>query len=818
MKKVFLILGFLLATLSSYAQSSKEGFVLSGTIEESLEQKPVTYATVLLLDSLDNTKAIATCFSEDDGSFELVAPKGSYLLAITYVGYSTHTQNINLTKNTLLPVITISEGKNIDAVAVIGQLVTTEIDKTTYNTEMDPESASLTALEMMRKVPMLSVDGDENITLKGQSSFKILVNGKTSALLSNNYKDVLRSMPANSIKRIEVITDPPARYEAEGLGGIINIITVKKTLDGFTGSLSAGADTFGGVNASGYVALSKGKFSLSGNLYTGIYNSPENNTSTEMYNYFSSSTYHQTATAETSSRGNYYGAYINAAYEFDSLNLLTLGVFGNLGNSNNSTTALYNYFDINNIHTAEFSNIGDTHNNWGGMEASLDYQRSFAGDKERTLTASYKFSFDPQSSYYDTNVDTLFAFADTYITPYQRRADNDAYGTEHALQIDYFDPLNEHHQIEFGAKYILRTSISNTLNEDFINGAWTQNDTLKNDLDYYQHILSGYAGYEYKYKKLAVKAGARAEYTANVGTFKSLEDTPLDADYFNLIPSVSVGYQFGGSQNLKLGYTQRITRPGISQLNPFINDAQPAYVQTGNPDLEPEISHSFNLGYGIYKPVFNINASLSARLTNNTIESVATPYGQGLITRPENVGQNHTYGLFTNVGIRLWQSKVSFNINGNISYVQVKANDGTGAQNQGWQGNLFANASTKLWKDASLNLYGGFGINNISLQSTSMNYDFSGVNISQKFLKNSLALNVGVSNPFSKYSTYTMDMSSEYFSMDVVNESLRRSFKVSLSWNFGKTAAQVKKTRRSISNDDQSSGGDSSSGGAPSGM
>lgn len=215
-----------------------------------------------------------------------------------------------------------------DAAIVFGQLITTDIDKTTYNTTNDPETPSLTALEMMRKVPMLTVDGDDNLKLNGQANFKILVNGKSSTLMSSNYKEVLKSMPAGSIKNIEVITNPPAKYDAEGIGGIINIITDRKSIDGFNGSVGAGIRRFGSGNANAYIAAANGKFSISANYFVGQYMSPSAKQNTYRENFNSDNMKYLNMGGGGNATNLNYGFNIEASYEIDTLNLITLSAGG----------------------------------------------------------------------------------------------------------------------------------------------------------------------------------------------------------------------------------------------------------------------------------------------------------------------------------------------------------------------------------------------------------------------------------------------------------------------------------------------------------
>ncbi|MEG2865792.1 MAG: carboxypeptidase regulatory-like domain-containing protein, partial [Mucinivorans sp.] len=261
MKKFLTITLCALSMGLAIAQTAPKKYTVGGVVRDSVKRENISYATIFVRDTAN--RSVASTYSTDRGAFEVKVPKGQYKMIVGFTGYTPDTLTLKVEKDMTMDTVYLTEGIRIDAVQILGQLVTTDIDKTTYNLAADPETPALTGLEMMRKVPMLTVDGEDNIQLKGQSNFKILVNGKPSTMMTRNYKDVLKSMPANSIKSIEVITNPPAKYDAEGLGGLINIITVRKTNNGFNGSVNLGVDQWGGINGGGYIAAQMGKFALS---------------------------------------------------------------------------------------------------------------------------------------------------------------------------------------------------------------------------------------------------------------------------------------------------------------------------------------------------------------------------------------------------------------------------------------------------------------------------------------------------------------------------------------------------------------------------
>ncbi|MFI3286911.1 MAG: outer membrane beta-barrel family protein [Rikenellaceae bacterium] len=812
MKKIIAIV-LMLLPIVALAQNS-EKFTLKGIALDTTKNEAASYATVLLLS--EGEVPVASSYTSETGRFKISALKGSYTLKINFVGYAPFSMDVEISEDMNLGVLNISESIDIEAVQVVGQLITSDIDKVSYNTDMDPEAPALTALEMMRKVPMLSVDGEDNIRLRGESSFKILVNGKSSSLMNSNYQDVLRSMPASSIKRIEVITSPPAKYDAEGVAGIINIVTVKRGPEGVSGSVNAGYGSFGDWNAGVYLAVSKGKFNLSANIAVSEFVTPEINFSGETINKLSEDSYLQNSETSSEYRGNYQNVGLEASYEFDTLNLLTFSVSGTLGTTGSTGTSFYDLYSNMGVNTAYYSYLGSNSSGWGGIGASVDYQRSFANSPDRLLTVSYKVDYNPNDASYDAVQSVSgsgeFAIESLGIEGYERRADSKAWGMEHAIQVDYFDKITMNHQIEAGLKYTLRPSVSNSLTESLTDGVWAEDLSLKNDLDYMQQIASLYAAYQYSLDNFSVKAGARAEYTVNDGEFISEVTTPMYNDYFNLIPYLTLGYKIDDSQSMKFGYTQRISRPGISQLNPFVEE-NTVIFKSGNPNLEAELSHALELSYGIFKPIYNINASLSARYTDNAIQDVLTVVDNQLYSQPENVGENISYIASIGGGVRLWDNRISIYANGSGGYVKVKANDGTGQQNDGWQMNCFGQFSINAWKEGNISMYGGCGKNMVALQTDELFYWFHGMGVSQSFFEKRLNLNLSVQSPFAKYSKFSMSLSDDYMDVNFVQSQLSRSVKLSLSWRFGQQKGSVKRTNRSIENTDAVAESSSGAGG-----
>ncbi|MDR0758400.1 MAG: TonB-dependent receptor, partial [Tannerella sp.] len=600
--------------------NGKDMIHLKGRVLIDGSDEDIPYATITVQD--DSAQVISRQVSDGSGRFSFqVKRSSSYELIVSAVGYTTATEKVTSDAGETarnLGDIFLKEGIELKEVSVTAQkpLIKSDPDKLVYSVEADPESKTNSLLEIIRKVPLLSVDSEDNVTLNGQSNYKVLVNGKSSTLMSNNFKEVIKSMPANSIKDIEVITNPSSKYEAEGVGGIINIITTKDRTSGYTGSIGANATSRGGYGVNSYLAANIDKFSFSANIFLNQYKSPASENFSNRVNLMSD-TYHYTDTkGESRNRGSGNSFNFEVGYEIDSLNLISASGWGSLGSNNFNSLSSTRERDIQDNPVRRYVNRMEGDNSYGFISGNVDYQRSFA-KKDKTFTASYKLDYSPENSKNSADVDGEL----NYIT-YRQISDNRSSGQTHTLQLDYFDPVSENHQFETGVKGIYRRNFSETDISvfDTLSNSWQEDLSRLNDLDYDQYIVGIYAGYLFKYNKISTKAGARAEYTWNDGVFKSKENTTFRNTLLNFIPYINFTYALQPAQTIKLSYTQRLYRPGIWALNPYVNDIDPLNISYGNPELDAEVSHSFSVSYGQFSPRFNLNIDLNSSITNNSIE------------------------------------------------------------------------------------------------------------------------------------------------------------------------------------------------------
>lgn len=761
---------------------------------------------------------------------------GNFVMTISSIGRNTIVKDFTVKAGEKLVdfgTLYITDASNeLGQVEVVAQkpLVKADIDKIEYNVQDDPDSKSNSVLEMLRKVPLVTVDGEDNIKVNGSSSFKVYVNGKPNNMMSNNPTEVLKSMPANSIKHIEVITNPGPKYDAEGVGGILNIVTVGSGLEGYTATFSgnvsnmgAGGGLFGTVK-SGKLTVSA-RYNYNYNDRPRSYSGGNRRTVGDITEGSSDLDYD----GSSKGHGNFQSGSMEASYEIDTLRLVSMS-FGLWGGGNNSTS-------INNtLATApgtsnelyRYVSDGRSKSSWYSIDGGVDYQRMFHV-KDRMFTLSYKINTSPQTSdSYSTYNDMHAAtdWEDFLKRLYDLNNDGSQNTTEHTFQADYTTPIGKIHTLEAGAKYILRDNSSE--DDRYERQIGTTGDYVLDEehSSHYKHqndILAAYMGYGLRVKKISGRLGVRYEHTKQEVKYLLGRGDNFNKNFDDVVPSASIGYKLTDMSNLRFGYNMRIYRPGIWYLNPYLDDSNPTNISQGNSHLDSEKSHSFNLSYSNFTQKFNINLSARYSFTNNSIERVTEQVKDTDIPGLQNpTGKEVLYSTYQNIGKSRnaslsgyvnWNAtsntRIYANFYGNYTYME----GANGLKNDGW--NLFAYGGAQQslphdWR-ISLNIYGQTPW--IMLQGKGSSFFDYGLSVNKSFLNKRLTLSAFASNFFKKYTSPTSSIEGVGFTQDSWNRYTRQRFGVSVSYRIGELKASVKKAARTISNDDVKSGGGEGGGG-----
>ncbi|KAA9331905.1 TonB-dependent receptor domain-containing protein [Adhaeribacter soli] len=807
MKKIYLLFLTLCAFCSvTHGQTDSAKGIIRGIVTDSASNTALDYVSISLKES-GKTEILRSTYTNEKGEFSfsglILKP---YEVLISYVGYQPKTikvESLSATRPTVnLPKIKLQPStKQLQEVEVTSQkiLVTQDIDKISYDVEADPESKSNTVLDMLRKVPMVTVDADDNIKLKGNSNYKVLINGKASALFARNPKDVLKSMPASSIKKIEVITSPPAKYEAEGIGGIINIITNKDTPGGYNGSVNVGARTPTGFNAGAYLTVKTGKFGASANYGTNSWTSPRNTNNFIRQDLLRNTQFTQTGEGKNTG-GNHYGG-LQLSYELDSLNLFTGNATLYDGDNDiqmnqqalleSGTTTLQQYLRTN-----------DRNEYWNGHEVGLDYQRGFRRNKEQLLTLSYKFSRNGYGNQVDFTYEPLLNYQKL-----KGRTDNASNEREHTVQADYVQPFGENN-LEVGLKSITRLNDSkyfyDTLNH--ASGQFINDPKQTNNFDYHQDIYAAYASVTLKKNDWGLKLGSRLEETRINANFSSSE-TSAQQDYLNLIPSIALSRKLKEMQDLKLSYNQRIERPGLWFLNPYVNRIDVKNISYGNPDLDATTSHNFELAHSTFVKNSSFNTSASYTFTNNSIQQFTTIYPDSAVTTYGNLGREQNLGFSVNTNLNL-TDKLNLNLNTSLNYVILNGFlQDKPVQNEGFTAGIFGYGSYKFEKKWRLSANMGYYSRSITLQGRNGGYYFNSLTLTKTFLKDDKATaSLWVQSPFQKFRRWESELNDPAFTQTQKGAFQLRRIGISFSYKFGKLKGGIASKKRGIQNDDVKGG------------
>ena len=799
MKTYLSLIALLCLGICARAQSTQS---IKGIIVDSLKKQPLGYVTVALRHTKTNLPVKST-LSKDNGSFEFTGlPLKSYQLVLVSVGFKNKVIDIDSTKKVInlgeIQLAASTSSLNEVSVTAVRPIIKQEVDRIAYDVQADPESKVESALDMMRKVPLVSVDASDNIKLKGNTDYKILINGKPSSLVAKNPSDVLKAMPASNIEKIEVITTPPAKYEAEGLAGIINIITKKNADQGYNGNFSTRYNTVWGLGSNLNATVKQGKFGLNG--YVGYNRQNKQTTSFDnTINTFKPvvSSVTQNGTNDRGNGKNKYGS-AELSFEIDSLNLLTGNIESYTYALDQTSNQFSRQFDDNSLVNQSYhlQNAGSTR--YAGTDLGLNYQLTFAGHKDQMLTTSYKYSTSNSKQLNNTVFDQRYNYGMPNYNQY-----NNSGQKENTIQIDYVHPLKKL-TIEAGAKGIFRKIFSD-FTSDSLNSATNQyvnNGSQTNNFDYQQNVYAAYNSYQVKLSKWTAKAGLRLEHTSVDANFTSAGSVATQ-DYNNLIPSVSIQRSLKSS-SINFGFSNRISRPNIWQLNPFVDASNPKYINVGNPNLRPVVNHSFELNYSNFSKG-SVNLGLSYSYANNTIQGVTTIRPDTVsVTTYENVGHNKRLGANLNINYPITK-KLNLSINSQLLYVWLTGTyNSIFYSNKGLQGYLFGNAGYKFDKGWRVGLDGGFDSRYVLLQGKDNYYVGGSLSASKDFLKDKANIGVYINNPWKKYRTNDSYTKTEEFEQTNSNQNYYRNIGFSFTYKFGKLNSSIKKNQRGIENDDSS--------------
>ncbi|SDL51954.1 Outer membrane receptor proteins, mostly Fe transport [Siphonobacter aquaeclarae] len=790
---------------------------ITGFVVDSAMTKAVEFASVALVSKTTN-KPVDGAVADDKGKFTLnKVLAGDYKLLFTFIGYENKTVDgikVEKGKDIDLGVVKLSsKAKTLEEVTVTGQkdLIEEKVDRLVYNAEKDITAKGGDASDVLRKVPMLSVDLQGNVSLRGSSNIRVLINNKPSTIVAGSVADALKQIPADMIKSVEVITSPSAKYDAEGSGGIINIITKKNTLQGLSLNVDAGVGNRGSnLSLNGSYRKGKMGFSLGGfgranyNLKVDVFNDqtnfgPNGNTSRTIQN----------GTGKNSGQfGNY-----NLGFDYDMAKnqSLTAGVRYGVRNMLNTQDYDIQSFVNGNKTGTLFRDI-DTKNLSGTVDVNVDYLHTYKKPQQE-WSISTMYSRNDLTNNYDANDKSA---VDAILN--RQKNINHSNNQEATLQTDYQTPIRKNQLIEFGAKGIMRKVSSNY---DYLYA--NAGDPLTQDpkqpsgaLDYDQNVVGGYTSYTYTTKsRYTLKAGARYEHTSISASTREGGEIHIP-NYGNLVPSVNLSKSIKGTM-LKLGYNRRIQRPGIQQLNPNINAANPQNISIGNPLLRPELTDNIELGASRTIKKFFLNATFFGRKTDNMITQVvqsSDTLAGGLITTYQNIGSEHALGsnIFGNLAV---SSKINIGIFSNFLYSQLKGKAPIGGGISQDVSNSGLNVSGGFFTQFTFkNGWGAQGFaflqgSQVQLQGRRGGFGFYSAGVKKDFKNKKGSIGLAGENFLTKnFHMHTQNSSPQFTQVSDIYIFMR-GVRLTFTYKIGKmTMDAPRKKGKSVNNDDVKTGGD----------
>ena len=643
-KQLLPYLFFLLGSFSAFSmQAQEQELMINGQVLEQGSGQPVEFATVMLIKAADQ-QAVDGTSTLEDGSFSLSAAPGQYELEVSFIGFEAQrVKNVQVTNaNVDLGIIKLGENSALlDEVVVRAEKSTTEfhLDKRVFNVGKDLSSTGASALEVLNNVPSVNVSIEGQISLRGSAGVQILMNGKPS-VLADEQGGALGTITADMIESIEVITNPSAKYEAEGTAGIINIVLRKEERKGMNGSVSLNT----GIpdNHSFGLSLNRRteKFNLFSQLGVGFRELPSD---VEVINRDLTTNATVSSIGEEFRNEDFYNVVLGTDYYINQNNVITLS--GNFAYEveDQPSRTFFTRTDGNNTVLSEWTREEVTEATNPKYQYELQYKRDFPDDKDHTLLFSAQGRFFGKDQSSDFSNTTTFG-EDVDALQQTRTKFQEA---RYTYKLDYTRPISEEVTIEAGAQYEVNDVSNDFEVSDWIDGEFVSNAGLTNIFNYDQDVLGVYTTGAYEGERWGLKVGLRLENT-QLNTLLETTDETNNQNFTNLFPSVHTSYKVNEGFSLQAGYSRRIFRPRLWDLNPFFNIRNNFSVRTGNPNLLPEFTDSYELTSIFILGEATVNFGVYHRLTTEVIERISTFENNVNTTRPFNIGENRTTGLELN--------------------------------------------------------------------------------------------------------------------------------------------------------------------------
>jgi iron complex outermembrane recepter protein len=821
MKKIITLAFFVLSVLELQAQGGAPAVgKITGNVLDAQSKKAVEFATVSVF-SMRDSALVTGGVSDESGAFLVdKVPYGGYYVEINFIGYEKQTfKPVVIRPDALTHAIgtfnLAASASNLDEVNVTAEKSTLQlgVDRKIFNVDKTAVAKGGTATDVLRATPTLNVDMNGNISLRGSQGVTILINGRPSALSGGNRKALLDQIPASMVERIEIITNPSAKYDPDGLSGIINIVLKKNKLEGFSGNVSGGVGTiFNKWDFQSGIAYQNEKF----NIYA---NYSYNNTS--RYSNFNS--FRNTISQDTSfylqtiggSRKRNYTHFAKVGIDFTPNEYTTLSFSGSANPNGSNDRDTNNYININDLaqQTNGSNRFGEDSDKGLALEGNFNLNQKFKKHAGRELVFDANIS---RNAYTENNSyrQEYFNYSAETFTPWLQRTSPDYTNQTATLQLDYTQPSKDKsRKWELGAKSIFR-NINNAMYAENYNHSsqnYSKDTTISNTFEYGEQVHAIYSTYGGKYKKFNYQAGLRLE-QALTRSYLVETDSAFVNNYFSFFPSAHLGYQVKEGHQLQLSYSRRITRPSLWTLNPFPSYSDPLNLRKGNPFILPEYTNSFDLSYVAYFGSLSLSNSLYFRHSTNVLRrlvSVDTLSGVSTVSY-FNFDQTNQYGVEMVLG-GMVAKIIRMNLSANVYKV---VEDGTNLGDEFTNNALWANFSIYANITIPKGALKGLQTEIVCAYTPPMQLAqgkivmgaWSSIALSKSFLKNKLTVSLRVEDPFNLQKFAYNTGGSSFSNIGEYKWESRIAW-LNVNYTFGKMSQNTRRSRRGAGGGGNSGGG-----------
>jgi outer membrane receptor protein involved in Fe transport len=667
MRYFFTVLAILFFIVNVEAQKKVQ---ITGTLMDEQTQDPLEYASVSLLNASDSSLVTGNV-TDFKGSFTIQADPGNYILKMQFISYRTRHRRLNANEDLNLGIISLSpDVETLGEVVVAGQRaqMQLELDKRVFNVSEDLTNIGANASQILDNLPSIDVDVDGNVALRGSQNVRILINGRPSGLVGLSSTDALRQLQGNLIERIEVVTNPSARYEAEGSAGIINIILKKDRRSGFNGAftLSTGYPHDHGISAN--ANYRQKWFNLFLNYGFNYDERPGSGSSFQRFNYPERDTTYITRRTRESLRGGLSNTIrFGSEFFLNNKNTLTAAFLTRISDEDNNTDLIYHDIssDGNTVRLTQRSDSevedDDTY------EYELSYRRTF--DKEgQELTADFQYR-----SNNEMEESTIFEYdlLNEKNISNRQNSQNKQDNRNIRLQADYIHPIRKGVKFEAGYRGTIQDINSDFFVEEWNNGIWEELPDFTNEFNYEEHVHAAYAIFENKMDKWGYQLGMRLEQT-DIEIFQRETNNKNHKSYLNAFPSAFLSYKISDENSVQASYSRRLSRPRFWYLNPFFSFSDLRNIRTGNMNLDPEYTDSYEIGFLNNREKTSTYFGAFYRHTTGVIDRISYDEQRDTITYtfsiPQNLSVENAYGLEMNF---TFDPASWFSINGNANFYRA---------------------------------------------------------------------------------------------------------------------------------------------------